>query len=79
MHKHEEHNCGAHFFFFYLIFHRHWIAVFGQVFERKIKTTVENLRKHFSGSGGKGDKWRYYGRALRASTKLYYYVLIYKL
>ena len=38
--------------------------------------TVENLRKHFSGSGGKGDKWRYYGRALRASTKLYYYVLI---
>lgn len=31
---------------------KHWIAVFGQVFKRNIRTTVENLRKHFSGSGG---------------------------
>lgn len=35
-----------------LMFPRHWIAVFGQVFKRSIKTTVEDLRKHFSGSGG---------------------------
>lgn len=30
---------------------KHWIAVFGQVFKRNIKSTVEDLRKHFSGSG----------------------------
>ena len=35
-----------------LILSRHWIAVFGQVFKRNVKTTVEDLRKHFSRGGG---------------------------
>lgn len=26
--------------------------MFGQVFKRSIKSTVEDLRKHFSGGGG---------------------------
>lgn len=33
---------------------KHWIAVFGQVFKRSIKSTVEDLRKHFSGGGTPG-------------------------
>lgn len=31
---------------------KHWIAVFGHVFKRSIKSTVEGLYKHFNGSGG---------------------------
>jgi len=31
---------------------KHWIAVFGQVFKRNVKSTVDGLRKHFGGSGG---------------------------
>lgn len=45
-------------------FSRHWIAVFGQVFKRNIKTTVEDLRKHFSGGGGKCNCSKSIGRLL---------------
>lgn len=31
---------------------KHWIAVFGQVFKRSTKSTVEGLNKHFRGSSG---------------------------
>ncbi|KAJ7378087.1 RNA endoribonuclease [Desmophyllum pertusum] len=34
------------------LLNKHWIAVFGHVFKRSIKTTVEDLQKHFSGGGG---------------------------
>ncbi|KAJ7378137.1 RNA endoribonuclease [Desmophyllum pertusum] len=36
------------------LLNKHWIAVFGHVFKRSIKTTVEDLQKHFSGGGGGG-------------------------
>lgn len=32
---------------------RHWIAVFGQVFKRNTKSTVEGLRKHFGKPEGR--------------------------
>ncbi|KAL9958438.1 hypothetical protein ACROYT_G035450 [Oculina patagonica] len=43
---------------------KHWITVFGQVFKRNTKTTVEDLRKQISRGGGSP------GRLFNASTLL---------